>query len=229
VLSASKFQQLQDLDDPDYACWRIDLDYPAKGNLREALQRICDQAVAAVKGGKVVLILSDRQVAPDRVPVHALLATGAVHHKLIQEGLRCDANIVVETATARNPHEFAVLIGYGATAIYPWLAYECLMDLQRTGEIKGPGCGELMHNYRKGINKGLYKIISKMGISTIASYRGAQLFESVGLHDEVVELCFRGRPGTPAAPSPRAGCSNTSTAARTTPTIPTWYVPCAMR
>ncbi len=192
VLSASKFQQLQDLDDPDYACWRIDLDYPAKGNLREALQRICDQAVAAVKGGKVVLILSDRQVAPDRVPVHALLATGAVHHKLIQEGLRCDANIVVETATARNPHEFAVLIGYGATAIYPWLAYECLMDLQRTGEIKGAGCGELMHNYRKGINKGLYKIISKMGISTIASYRGAQLFESVGLHDEVVELCFRG-------------------------------------
>ncbi len=192
VLSVSKFQQLQELEDPDYACWRIDLNYSAQGSLKEALQRICDQALAAVKGGKVVLILSDREIGPDRVPVHALLATGAVHHTLIREGLRCDANIVVETATARNPHEFAVLIGYGATAIFPWLAYECLLDLQRTGEIGGQGCGRLMHNYRKGINKGLYKIISKMGISTIASYRGAQLFESVGLHDEVVEFCFRG-------------------------------------
>ena len=192
VLSVSKFQQLQELGDPDYACWRIDLNYSASSTLQEALQRICDQAVAAIKGGKVVLILSDREVTPDSIPVHALLATGAVHHKLIREGLRCDANIVVETGTARNPHEFAVLIGYGATAVYPWLAYECLLDLQRSGEISGYGCGQLMHNYRKGINKGLYKIISKMGISTIASYRGAQLFESVGLHDEVVAFCFRG-------------------------------------
>ncbi len=192
VLSASKFQQLQELDAPDYARWRIELNYPVSSTLQEALQRICDQAVAAIKGGKVVLILSDREIAPDSVPVHALLATGAVHHKLIREGLRCDANIVVETGTARNPHEFAVLIGYGATAVFPWLAYECLLDLQRSGEISGHSCGQLVHNYRKGINKGLYKIISKMGISTIASYRGAQLFESVGLHDEVVEFCFKG-------------------------------------
>jgi glutamate synthase (NADPH/NADH) large chain len=192
VLSNSKFKQLLAMDDPNYAHERIDLNYPVDGNLQESLRAICDQATNAVKNGKVVLILSDSAIAPDKLPIHALLATGAVHHRLIQEGLRCDANIVVETATARDPHHFAVLIGYGATAIYPYLAYQCLLNMQRSGEISEKDSAELMHNYRKGINKGLYKITSKMGISTISSYRGAQLFESVGLHNDVVELCFAG-------------------------------------
>ena len=105
--------------------------------------------------------------------------------------LRCSCNILVETATARDPHHFAVLIGFGATAVYPFLAYEVLGDLIRTGEVLGD-LYEVFKHYRKGISKGLMKIISKMGISTIASYRGAQLFEAVGLSDEVVELSFRG-------------------------------------
>ena len=179
------------MEDPDYAHTVIDLNYAPATGLRRAIEQVCDRAVQAVRDGKTQLILSDRAVAADTLPIHALLATGAVHHRLIREGLRCDANIVVETATARDPHHFAVLIGYGATAIYPYLAYEALLDMVRTGEIAGDR-SQLLQNYRKGINKGLYKIISKMGISTINSYRGAQLFESVGLHREVVDLCFTG-------------------------------------
>ena len=146
----------------------------------------------AVRGGKTILVLSDRAIESSKLPMHALLATGAVHHRLIREGLRCNANIVVETATARDPHHFACLIGYGATAIFPYLAYDCLCDLMRTGELSGMSAVEWVKNYRKGISKGLYKITSKMGISAIASYRGAQLFESVGLSHEVVDLCFTG-------------------------------------
>jgi len=192
VLSTTKFDQLTGLDDSNYASTRIDLNYDTDGDLQTAITRITDQAVAAVNAGTVLLVLSDRNIASGRVPVHALLATGAVHHRLIREGLRCDANIIVETGTARDPHHIAVLIGYGATAVYPYLAYACIQDMQRTGEIPHADCVDLMHQYRKGINKGLFKVISKMGISTISSYRGAQLFESVGLHQDVVDLCFTG-------------------------------------
>ena len=192
VLSISKFEQLKTLDGGDYDSSVIDLNYDASGNLEDAIKAVSDQAVAAVKNGKVILILSDYGIDPDKLPIHALLATGAVHHRLIQEGLRCDANIVVETATARDPHHFAVLIGFGATAVFPYLAYTCILDMMSSGEITEADCSALMHNYRRGINKGLFKVISKMGISTIASYRGAQLFESVGLNQDVVDLCFKG-------------------------------------
>ena len=167
-------------------------DIHLKHQLKKSREEVLEQAVAAVKNGKVILILSDYSVTLGKLPIHALLATGAVHHRLIQEGLRCDANIVVETATARDSHHFAVLIGYGATAVFPYLAYTCILDMQRSGEITEKDCSTLMHNYRKGINKGLFKVTSKMGISTIASYRGAQLFESVGLNQAVVDLCFKG-------------------------------------
>jgi glutamate synthase (NADPH/NADH) large chain len=193
ILSASKFLQLRDGTDAGYAPELIDLNYAANGGLRDAITAACDRAERAVKSGKVVIILSDRALAPGKLPIHALLATGAVHHRLVEKGLRCDANIVVETGTARDPHQFACLIGYGATAVFPYLAYECIRDLQRSNEIPAnEKLDELYAHYRKGINKGLYKIISKMGISTITSYRGAQLFESVGLHNDVVNLCFRG-------------------------------------
>ncbi|RJQ46596.1 MAG: glutamate synthase large subunit [Gammaproteobacteria bacterium] len=192
VLSEPQFKTLCELQDPDYAHARIDLNYPLNGSLRAALERVCDEAAAAVRAGKVILVLSDRDISRDKLPIHALLATGAVHHRLIREGLRCAANIVVDTATARDPHQFAVLIGYGASAVYPYLAYETLRDLIRSGEISGKDVMKVLANYRKGIEKGLYKIISKMGIATIASYRGAQLFETVGLHDEVIKLCFTG-------------------------------------
>ena len=194
VLSYSKFKQLVELGETntDYASQTISLNRPLDQDLRAAIEDICDEAVAAIKLGKVILILSDVNINKDSLPVHALLATGAVHHRLIQEGLRCDANIVVETGSARDPHHFATLIGYGATAVYPYLAYAVIRDLVRSGEINEQDVCKLDGQYRKGINKGLYKITSKMGISTISSYRGAQLFESVGLHQDVVELCFKG-------------------------------------
>jgi glutamate synthase (NADPH) large chain len=193
VISRSKFRQLLSLEDnPRYAHELIDLTYPEEGSLREAIEAVCSRAARAVKDGRVILVLSDRGIAKGRIPIHALLATGAVHHHLIQEGLRCDANIVAETGTARDPHHFAVLIGYGATAVYPYLAYQCLHDMIGRGEIQGVDAVRLVHNYRLAINKGLYKILSKMGISTVTSYRGAQLFEIVGLHREVVDLCFFG-------------------------------------
>ena len=135
--------------------------------------------------------MSDRNITKDRLPVQALLATGAVHHHLTKLGLRCDANIVVDTGTARDSHQFAVLIGYGATAIHPYLAYECITEMADSGQIKAD-ISILLRQYRKGVNKGLYKIISKMGISTIHSYRGAQLFEAIGIADDVVDLCFTG-------------------------------------
>jgi glutamate synthase (NADPH/NADH) large chain len=194
VLSHSKFRQLLDLgmENPDYASTTISLNTRRETALETAIESICEQAETAVKAGKVVLVLSDRDISKDSYPVHALLATGAVHHHLVKKGLRCDANILVETATARDPHHYAVLVGYGATCIYPYLAYECLNDLIRSGEVKDATTADVESNYRQGINKGLYKITSKMGISTIASYRGAQLFESVGLHQSVVDLCFTG-------------------------------------
>jgi len=192
VLSEEKFQQLMALDGDDYRTTTFDLNYDPALGLEAAIRALCDQAVEAVRGGTVILMLSDRSIREDSLPMHALLATGAVHHRLIQEGLRCDANIVVETGTVRDPHHFAVLIGYGATAVFPYLAYESLQGMVDSKEISEAGVDRLAQNYRKGINKGLYKIISKMGISTIASYRGAQLFEIVGLDDAVVDLCFHG-------------------------------------
>ena len=192
VLSEEKYNKLLSQDDSAYVHAHISLNYDAASGLRAAIEAVCDQAEAAVRGGKVILVLSDQEIEQGKLPIHALLATGAVHHRLVDKGLRCDANIVVATATVRDPHHFAALIGYGATAVYPYLAYQCLYDMVRSGEIKGKEPEQLAPAYRKGINKGLYKIMSKMGISTIASYRGAQLFEAVGLSEEVVSLCFTG-------------------------------------
>lgn len=192
VLSEGKFRELLAIDNSGYQHKQIELAYPQDGDMAEAIRAVASQAVDAVRNGKVVIVLSDRYLKQGMLPIHALMATGAVHHALVRENLRCDANIVVETATARDSHHFACLLGYGATAIYPYLAYECLNDMVRTGEIVGAEPVELHRNFRKGINKGLYKIMSKMGISTVASYRGAQLFEIVGLQNSIVDLCFVG-------------------------------------
>ena len=168
----------------------IDLNLPKDLPLPDALDRICAQADQAVADDKLILLLSDRYLKPDLIPVHALLATGAVHHHLVAKGQRCAVNIIVETGVARDPHHFACLIGYGATAVYPYLAYQCLQNLARKGSVDARQ--QLGRSYRRGIRKGLFKIMSKMGISSVSSYRGAQLFEIVGLHDEVVDRCFRG-------------------------------------
>jgi glutamate synthase (NADPH/NADH) large chain len=194
ILSDHKFHALLDhADQQRYRHQRIHLSYdPAQADLQQAIVNIADEAEQAIRDGATILILCDHESKPHELLVHAALATGAVHHRLCQTGLRCNANIVVETGTVRDSHHMAVLLGYGATAIYPYLAYATLLGMVQSGEIKDHDYARIGANYRKGINKGIYKIISKMGISTIASYRGSQLFEIVGLHQDVVDLCFNG-------------------------------------
>jgi len=191
VISPAKWRSLMNLEREGFDRQLIDLNYEQSVGLEAAIRNIADQAEEAVRSGKTQLVLSDRYIAPGKLPVHASLAVGAVHHRLTEQGLRCDSNILVETATARDPHHFAVLLGFGASAVYPYLAYEVLADLIRTGEVLGD-LDEVFKYYRKGISKGLLKILSKMGISTIASYRGAQLFEAIGLAEDVVGLSFKG-------------------------------------
>ncbi|KXS52476.1 MAG: glutamate synthase subunit alpha, partial [Marinobacter sp. T13-3] len=193
VLSPSKFLHISENDRPGFEVARISLSYSPDVGLEQGIRQVCQQAEQAVRDGKIILILSDRELTDGELPVNALMATGAVHHHLVAQGLRCDANLVVETGWARDSHHFAVLFGFGATAVYPYLSYQVLNDLIRTGELLVDPI-DAKNNYRKGINKGLLKILSKMGISTITSYRGAQLFEAIGLADNVVDLCFKGVP-----------------------------------
>ena len=198
VLSQRKLRQLLALPHLVDRQVRIDLYYDESVGLKAALEAICTQAETAVRNGVAMVLLSDRYPQPGLTQIHALLATGAIHAHLNRTQLRCDCNLVVETGTARDSHHFACLIGFGATAVYPFLSYQTLFDMNQRGEIKG-GEGETVHEigrtYRHGIRKGLLKILSKMGISTIAGYRGAQLFEIVGLDSEIVDMCF---PGTPS-------------------------------
>ncbi len=189
VLSPGEFTQLLSFDDAAYRHKRIDLNVAEDISLPAAIRNICYQAEQAIWSGVTLLVLSDRHLAPDKLTVPAALATGAVHHHLVNTGLRCRSNIVVETGSTRNPHEFAVLIGFGATAIYPYLAYQCAAQV---ADWSRETVSEHQRRYRAGIDKGLYKILSKMGIATVSSYRGAQLFEAVGLCHEVVDLCFSG-------------------------------------
>jgi glutamate synthase (NADPH/NADH) large chain len=192
VLSDHKFNAIMDLEAKGYPSLALSLNYnPAEKSLAQAVVDIADAAEAAVRAGTVFVVLTDRGLDQSLLPVHALLATGAVHHRMIAKGLRCDMNIIVETATARDSHHVATLIGFGASCVYPYLSYAVLNDLIAKGELLGDP-DKSHKNYRKGINKGLLKIMSKMGISTISSYRGAQLFEAIGLDKDVVETCFKG-------------------------------------
>jgi glutamate synthase (NADPH/NADH) large chain len=194
ILSQRKLRQIVALADAGVPHEFLDLQYDPSVGLKAAILGVCDKAEAAVRSGKLVLLLSDRYLVEGKLPIHALLATGAVHRRLVMTGLRCKCNILVETGTVREAHHCACLIGYGATAVYPYLAYQTLFDLMRKGALKldADTQMEIGRRYRRGIKKGLFKIMSKMGISTVASYRSAQLFEIVGLGPEVVELCFEG-------------------------------------
>jgi glutamate synthase (NADPH) large chain len=193
VLSQRKLRQLINSPQIGVPSAFIDLNYPADTPLNEAIADLCARSAAAVGQGKLVLLISDRYLKPDHLPVHALLATGAIHHHLLETGQRPLCNLIIETGTARDPHHFACLIGFGATAIYPYLVYQTLHAMVETGEIDAESRAlELGRSYRRGIRKGLFKILSKMGISTVGAYRGAQLFEIVGLASEVVDLCFPG-------------------------------------
>ena len=191
VLSSSKMMQLRSVTKPGFEIETIDLNYDESMPLEDAIRNICEQAAQAVRAGKVLIVLSDRNIEKGKVPANAIMVTGAVHHHLINVGLRADANLIIETGLVRDSHQLAVLLGFGATAVYPYLAYNVIADLVDKGDLLGDPL-YAKNNFRKSLDKGLLKILSKMGISTVSSYRGAQLFEAVGLSEEVVELCFTG-------------------------------------
>src|SRR5689334_9207856 len=172
----------------------LDCTYPAeKGTpgMKDALERLCERADAAVHGGYNIIILSDRQAGPDRIAIPALLATAAVHHHLIRKGLRTSVGLVVETGEAREVHHFCCLAGYGAEAINPYLAFETLIAMKEEFPEKLDD-KEIVKRYIKSIDKGILKVMSKMGISTYQSYCGAQIFDAVGLKSDFVAEYFTG-------------------------------------
>ncbi len=187
VLSFKKLQAI--VNNKHFESVEINLEYSKKKTLKQALIKLQSDVVNKVKMGKVIIHLIEKLPSDNKLPINALLAVGCVHQKLVKLGLRSDANIVISSSSARDTHQIACLIGFGATAVYPTLAYQTILDLSERNELKGSP-HENCARYRKGVNKGLLKIISKMGISSISSYRGSQLFEIVGLNKEVVDLCF---------------------------------------
>ncbi|MGE5849730.1 MAG: glutamate synthase large subunit, partial [Candidatus Methylomirabilota bacterium] len=158
--------------------------------LDRALQQLCRKASQAIQRGYTILILSDRGVDLEHAPIPALLATAGVHHHLVREGTRTKCGLVIETGEAREVHHCALLMGYGAGAINPYLAFETLDDMIRQGILPGVDHARAVKNYIKALNKGILKVISKMGISTIQSYCGAQIFEAVGLNQAFVDQYF---------------------------------------
>ncbi|WP_395703809.1 glutamate synthase-related protein, partial [Aquabacterium sp.] len=174
--------------------YEIDITYPlawGREGVEAKLASLCAESVDAIKSGHNILIITDRRMRRDQVAIPALLALSAIHHHLVREGLRTTAGLVVETASAREVHHFAVLAGYGAEAVHPYLAMETLASLH--AELPGQLSAEkAIYNYVKAIGKGLSKIMSKMGVSTYMSYCGAQLFEAIGLEKDFVQKYFRG-------------------------------------
>jgi len=172
----------------------IDITYPlawGKQGVEAKLASLCAQAVDAIRGGANILIISDRGLSATQVAIPALLALSAIHQHLVREGLRTTAGLVVETGTAREIHHFAVLAGYGAEAVHPYLAMETLLAMGK--DLPADMSGEkAVYNYVKAIGKGLSKIMSKMGVSTYMSYCGAQLFEAIGLNTDTIEKYFTG-------------------------------------
>lgn len=193
VLNDQGFQKLLDLDHPNFQSVEISTLFPAQGGSRDmeqAIDRVCQQAEAAARNGVKVIILSDRDISATQAPIPSLIITGAVHHHLISKRLRAAIGLVVASGDVVETHHFATLIGYGANAIYPFLSLLSIKQL--TEEEKEYGdYHQAVNRYIAGIDYGLLKIFSKMGISTLQSYQGAQIFEILGLCEQVVEKCFR--------------------------------------
>jgi glutamate synthase (NADH) len=198
ILSLEEFHALSNIQElhPDWKVKTIDITFPKVEGVQgylDALDRICDDASDGINGEYNILVLSDRATSKDRVPVSALLATGMVHHHLVRNRWRAQAALVVETAEAREVHHMCVLIGYGADAICPYLAIECILKMHREKLIrKRVSPDQLIQNYKHSCDGGILKVMSKMGISTLQSYKGAQIFEALGVDDAVVDRCFTG-------------------------------------
>ena len=196
ILSNREFAALANAGDAGFSCRALDATWPlteGAAGLGKALDRLCAEAEQAVDDGCGFVALSDRAAGPDRVPVPTLLACGAVHHHLLKAIKRTRVGLLLETGEAREVHHHCLLVGYGADAINPWLTFEALWQARRQGRLPAADDDQaVVDRYRKGTGKGMLKVMAKMGISTLQSYKGAQIFEAVGLATEVVDRCFAG-------------------------------------
>ena len=193
ILTNGELKAIRDVDHRSWKARTIDTCFDrseGKAGLVTAIDRICEEAEAAIDDGYSIVILSDRNIGPDRVPVSALLACSAVHHHLVARAKRTRIGIVLETGEAREVHHHCLLVGFGADAINPYLAFEALWQAREDGLVDKDT--RLVSSYRKAVAKGMLKVMAKMGISTLQSYKGAQIFEALGLADEVVGKCFVG-------------------------------------
>ena len=196
ILTNADLEKIRNISDGHFHTKTLKLLFPVqKGpkGIETAIEKLCRQATDAIKEGYKFIILSDRGVNQDWAPIPSLLGVSAVHHHLVREWTRTEVGLILETGEARDVHHFACLIGYGAGAVNPYLAFETLVDMGREGffpETVDPETAEA--KYIKAINKGLLKIFSKMGISTVQSYCGAQIFEAIGLSQELVDRYFTG-------------------------------------
>jgi len=193
ILTNDEVAAIKEMDHRGWKARTIDITFgraEVHGGLTAALDRICGEAERAIDEGYSIVVLSDRAIDEDRVPVSSLLACGAVHHHLVQRAKRTRLGIVVESGEAREVHHHCLLVGYGADAINPYLAFEALWQAREDGLIDADT--SLVASYRKGVAKGMLKVMAKMGISTLQSYKGAQIFEALGLGDDVIDRCFVG-------------------------------------
>ncbi|SFU08666.1 glutamate synthase (NADH) large subunit [Algoriphagus locisalis] len=196
VLLNEDLEKVKNMEGQGYRCATLTSLFVADhkpGRLLEALDKICDDAEKAISEGKNVIIISDRNSNEEYAPIPSLLAIGAVHHHLVKKKIRTSAGLVLESGDIRETHHFATAIGYGASAINPYMALESLLEMFEKGELpNAKSQKKLFSNYQAAIGKGLLKVLSKMGISTLQSYQSAQIFEAIGLGPEVIDRCFKG-------------------------------------
>jgi glutamate synthase domain-containing protein 2/glutamate synthase domain-containing protein 1/glutamate synthase domain-containing protein 3 len=197
LLSADQFQAILTTGDPAFSVAHLRATFPTAGGpagLAEAVEALCRQAEAAVSAGASILVLSDRAVDADHAPIPMLLAVSAVHHHLIRAGLRLRADLIAETGDAWDIHHFCLLVGYGASAVYPYLAWAGVGALAGTRGYEALTVAQAHQHFRKAIEDGIRKVMSKMGISALSAYRGAQIFEAIGLDVDLVERYFTDTP-----------------------------------
>jgi glutamate synthase (NADPH/NADH) large chain len=203
VISGSELAKIIHINDdgdlPGFESYLVDGRYQVAGGgaaLRRRLAEIQAEVSAAISGGARLIVLSDRAPGPDEhlAPIPSLLLTGAVHHHLIRERTRTRVGLIVDSGDARECHHIALLVGFGASSVCPYLAIESAEDMVRGGALDGITTPKASANLIKALGKGLLKIMSKMGVSTVASYTGAQIFEAIGIGDEVIDACFAGTP-----------------------------------
>lgn len=198
ILSLEEFNAIKNIQTlhPSWSVQTVDITFSKNEGVDgyiKHIDKICEATSDAIKEDYKIIVLSDRSTGPDRVAVSALVACGAVHHHLVRNRLRSKVAIVIETAEAREVHHMCVLLGYGADAICPYLALDCILKMNRERLLKGDLSNErVVENYKHSCDGGILKVMSKMGISTLQSYKGAQIFEALGVDDTVIEKCFAG-------------------------------------